>query len=136
MRTTCLLTLLAASAAALLTACKTNESSDAPPSPAQLVGGPCQYDETPGIAVVSDSDAEQVRFLIDGRVTPYSRQDLPDYAFATGDQYKVIEKRITKGTCTPYILEIVAPVDGAASMPQAPAAAQESRYQYPDPAKM
>ncbi|WP_309381327.1 hypothetical protein [Cerasicoccus frondis] len=100
---------LIASAATLLTACKTNQSEQAPPPPAQLVGGPCEYNDTPGIAVVSDSDAEQVRFLIDGRITPYSRQDLPDYDYQTGAKFKVIEKRITKGACTPYILEILGP---------------------------
>ncbi len=135
MRTTRSLTLLAAVAAALLTGCKTDDSS-APPSPAQLVGGPCTYEETPGVAVVSDSDAEQVRFLIDGRVTPYSRQDLPDYPFATGDQFNVIEKRITKGTCTPYILEIVGPVNNASTSSAPHPASQQSRYQHPDPSKI
>ena len=120
-----------AATAALLSACKTEEPNS-PPPPAQLVGGPCSYDETPGIATVSDADAEQVRFLIDGNITPYSRQDLPDYDYATGAQFKVIEKRITKGTCTPYILDILGPATSADLARPPHPASREPRYTHPD----
>lgn len=87
-------------------------SDDPPPPPRELIGGPCDYDSTPGIAIVSDADSDTVRFLIDGKIVPYARQDLPsDYDYYSGEQYQVIEKHITKGTCTPYILEIVGPVN-------------------------
>jgi len=106
------------------------QSSDAPPPPQELVGGPCSYEETPAVATVSDVDAEQVRFLINGEITPYSRRDLPDqFTYTPGARFNVVEKRIVEGACTPYILEI----KGPAAAPRS-SANRGAGYQFPDPA--
>lgn len=124
------LTALFVLASLLMVGCQ--PAAKAPPPASQLIGGPCQYDEMNTEAVVSDSDTAQVRFLINGQVIPYSRQDLPDqYAYASGDKFNVVEKRITEGTCTPYILEIVSAT--RSSMPPPPPAEQTTIWRYPDP---
>lgn len=118
---------LLALASAMLTGCQ--NANEPPPPPQQLVGGPCKYEETPGVALVSDADADQVRFLIDGRVVPYARQDLAkEYEYAPGARFSVVEKRITEGTCTPYILEVVGPASG----PRQPQS-RTNTYTPPDP---
>lgn len=115
----------------LLIGCETNESTSPPPPPQELVGGPCHYAEKSVIAVVSDSNAEQVRFLIDGEIKPFSRNDLPGrFQYETGDRYRAMEKRIAQGTCTPYILEIT----GQADMPPTNQD-RTSTFSFPDPSK-
>lgn len=81
--------------------------------------------------MVSDSTGEQVRFLIDGRLVPYARQDLPSlYNYDSGMKFSVVEKRITQGTCTPYILEVVGPAAPAPGQPQS----RTNVYKQPNPA--
>ncbi|MBK1858617.1 hypothetical protein [Cerasicoccus arenae] len=118
-------TLFLIGAAALLAACQPRTQT--PPPATELIGGPCKYDSTSAVAVVSDSDDEQVRFLINGRVTSYSRSDLPDFDYQSGARFSVVEKRITQGTCTPYILEVVGPT----TMP--PPASQTTKWHQPNP---
>ncbi|MGE9294910.1 MAG: hypothetical protein ACQKBV_01280 [Puniceicoccales bacterium] len=113
--------------AIILAGCQ--NASETPPPRQELVGGPCSYSESAAVATVSDINAEQVRFLINGELTPYSRQDLPSkFDYKPGAQFDVIEKRITKGTCTPYILEVVNQI-GATSQ----SAERTTIYKHPDP---
>ncbi|MEO0794966.1 MAG: hypothetical protein AAFX93_07385 [Verrucomicrobiota bacterium] len=104
--------------------------SQSPPPATELIGGPCQYSEKTAIAVVSDADQEQVRFLINESVVPYSREDLPsDYDYSPGKRFRVTEKRITEGTCTPYILTVDGPTDALAPEPRKRA----KGWKFPEP---
>jgi len=97
-----------ACAAAFFTGCESTSKTPAPRN--ELVGGPCRYEETLAIATVSDADASQVRFLINGEISPHERTDLPaQFNYRPGSRFRVIEKHITEGTCTPYLLEVVGP---------------------------